>query len=119
MIQMSIDLSRARQQRNTMHPINKPHDVAHTIIAPLCFVFLVLGIQIAVILIRNDGIFSYILDDAYIHMALAEQIANGHYGINAGEYASPSSSILWPFLLAPFAHTSFFEWVPLLIHLSC
>ncbi len=51
----------------------------------------------------NGGTFSYALDDPYIHLALAENIARGHYGINSNEYSAPSSSILWPFLLAPFS----------------
>ncbi len=42
----------------------------------------------------------YTLDDPYIHLALAENIVRGHYGVNLGEAASPSSSILYPFLLA-------------------
>ena len=58
----------------------------------------------------------YSLDDPYIHLALAKHIAQGHYGINAGEFASPSSSILWPFLLAPFAATPVFELVPLVLN---
>ncbi|MCA0041899.1 hypothetical protein [Celeribacter litoreus] len=44
----------------------------------------------------------YALDDPYIHLALAENLLHGHYGINPGEVASPSSSILYPFLLALF-----------------
>ncbi len=48
---------------------------------------------------HTDGKLVYALDDPYIHMAVAESIANGEYGINAGEYSSPSSSILFPFLL--------------------
>jgi hypothetical protein len=51
----------------------------------------------------DGGHFIFSLDDPYIHLALSQQIAHGHYGINAGEPASPSSSVLWPFLLAPFA----------------
>jgi hypothetical protein len=54
----------------------------------------------------THGYFGFSLDDPYIHMALAEQIAHGFYGINPGEAASPSSSIIWPFLLAPFARFS-------------
>lgn len=42
----------------------------------------------------------YTLDDPYIHLAVAETILGGGYGVNAGEYASPSSSILWPWLMA-------------------
>lgn len=42
----------------------------------------------------------FTLDDAYIHLAVADQILSGGYGINAGEYSSPSSSIIWPYILA-------------------
>lgn len=42
----------------------------------------------------------FTLDDAYIHLAVADQILSGGYGVNAGEYSSPSSSIVWPYVLA-------------------
>lgn len=48
------------------------------------------------------GYFGYTLDDAYIHLALAEGIWQGSWGINPGEAASPSSSFIWPIVLAPF-----------------
>lgn len=66
------------------------------------------------ILQLNGGFFTYTQDDPYIHLAMAEQISLGHYGINAGETSSPSSSILWPILLAPLAGWSLF---PLLLNL--
>jgi hypothetical protein len=53
----------------------------------------------------NHGHFVFGLDDPYIHLALAQQIAHGHYGINAVEASSPSSSLLWPVLLAPLTLT--------------
>lgn len=65
------------------------------------------------------GAFVYSLDDPYIHLALARVIAQGGYGINAGMAASPSSSILWPLFLAPFADTALGEIVPLLINVAC
>lgn len=68
------------------------------------------------ILHLNNGVFSYTLDDPYIHLSLAKQIAAGGYGFNSGEYSSPSSSILWPFLLVPFSSFSFFEFIPLLFN---
>ena len=49
---------------------------------------------------RTGGALTYTLDDPYIHLAVAESILAGGYGINPGEYASPSSSILYPLLLA-------------------
>ena len=57
-------------------------------------------LQVGLVLVRLGGHFSYSLDDPYIHLALAENIAHGHYGLNAGEAAAPSSSIMFPFLLA-------------------
>jgi hypothetical protein len=61
------------------------------------------AVLVAGVLIKTHGHLVYSLDDPYIHLGLAENIAKGHYGINLTEYSSPSSSILWPFLLVPFA----------------
>jgi len=66
------------------------------------YLAVVLGLFLA-IRHRDDGVFTYALDDPYIHLALAQSLAHGHYGINPGEPSSPSSSVLWPFLLVPFA----------------
>jgi hypothetical protein len=44
-------------------------------------------------LVMTRGHFSYYLDDAYIHLALAQQIAHGHYGLNASEPSSPSQAL--------------------------
>lgn len=54
------------------------------------------------ILIINFGNFTYTLDDPYIHLELAKNIVFGNYGINSNEYSAPSSSIIWPLILAPF-----------------
>lgn len=75
-----------------------------------------LGATLACILLLNEGTFTYTLDDAYIHLALAEGLASGHYGVNPGEVASPSSSILWPLLLVPFAGTPAHEYLPLALN---
>lgn len=83
---------------------------------PAALFLLLILLELAVILHLNHQEFSYSLDDAYIHLALAERIHQGHYGINSGEAAAPSSSILWPFLLAPFAGQSWFSWLPLLLN---
>lgn len=60
------------------------------------------------------GVFEYPLDDVYIHMAMAEGIASGTYGVNPGEASSAASSILYPLLLVPFAGTEMQRWMPLL-----
>jgi len=59
-------------------------------------------IELLLILKVNNGHFTYIMDDPMIHMALSENLLQGHYGVNMGEYSAPSSSILWPLLLIPF-----------------
>jgi len=69
----------------------------------------------AAIAVATGGSFTYTLDDPYISLALSREIAHLHYGINPGEVVTPSSSVLWPFLLAPFASTQVHALVPLLL----
>lgn len=69
------------------------------------------------VLLLNGGTFTYTLDDAYIHLALADQIAQGHYGLNANEVSAPASSILWPFLLVLFRNTSYFTLAPFILNI--
>lgn len=64
----------------------------------------------------NNGQFAFTLDDPYIHLALAKQLALGNYGINSGEFAAPASSILWPFLLIPATLTPLSEYLVVLIN---
>jgi hypothetical protein len=78
----------------------------------LIYLVVVLALFLA-IFHGNNGVFTYSLDDPYIHLALAENLAHGHYGINPGEASSPSSSIVWPFLLVPFAGTAWHMVLPL------
>ena len=53
------------------------------------------------IVVADGGHFFYTLDAPYTHLALAEQIRHGTYGLNPGEPAAPSSTILFPLLLVP------------------
>jgi hypothetical protein len=49
----------------------------------------------------NDGHLVYGLDDAYIHMAIAENFAqDGVWGVTPHEFTSSTSSPLWTFTLA-------------------
>jgi hypothetical protein len=96
------------------HPVRAREAIAVQIAGGAAFVAM-----LAAVLRATGGEFSYSLDDAYIHLALSEQIARGHYGLNAGEAASPASSSLWPFLLAPFARAAFHAWLPLAIAGVC
>jgi hypothetical protein len=65
----------------------------------------------------TNGTFGYSLDDAYIHLALAERILGGHYGLNPNEAASPASSIVFPFLLAALLKFGLGQAAPLIINL--
>ena len=82
----------------------------------ITFALAAIGVELVAILITTQGHFTYSLDDPYIHLRLSEQIFHGTYGINTGEPSSPSSSILWPFLLAPFTPTPLHPYIPLLIN---
>jgi len=72
---------------------------------------------LAHILHLEHGHLSYSIDDPYIHMALAERLARGLYGLNLGEIEAPSSSILWPFLLIPGCGTAWHPFLPLAYNL--
>lgn len=67
---------------------------------------------------RTGGVFEYPLDDVYIHLAMAEQMARGGYGVNAGEYASAASSAFYPVLLMPFAGTEAQRFLPLVWNIA-
>jgi hypothetical protein len=87
-------------------------------VAPYLLLACFLLFEIIAIQALCGGKFVYSLDDPYIHLALSERISAGTYGINPGEPASPSSSLLWPFILVPFASFAFFEYIPLILNLG-
>ncbi len=50
---------------------------------------------------QNEGHLAYALDDPYIHMALAKNLArHGVWGVSPFEFSSSSSSLLWTGLVA-------------------
>ena len=67
----------------------------------------------------HQGQFSYALDDAYIHMGIAKNLAShGVWGIGQ-QFASASSSILWPIVLALcFAVFGQIVWLPYALNLA-
>jgi hypothetical protein len=79
---------------------------------------LLLAAEIVFVLFVTGGHLVYPLEAAYTHLALAEQIAVGHYGLVAGEAAAPSSSILYPFLLAALRPFGLGATLPLVINLA-
>src|SRR5688572_9025460 len=69
-------------------------------LAWLC-AFLPLALIIYSGLRGTGGVFTYPVDDTYIHLKIAQNLAeNGSWGINPGEFNSASSSILYTLLLA-------------------
>jgi hypothetical protein len=76
-----------------------------------------LGLQVLALEVTG-GVFEYPLDDVYIHLAMAGEIARGGYGVNAGEFAAAASSILYPLLLAPFGDAGPQRYLPLLWNLA-
>lgn len=84
-----------------------------------CAIVLPIMAEMFASVIANGGVFGYTVDDGYIHLALAQRIQSGFYGINPGEFAAPSSSILWPFLLAAVPSTvPGWEFLPFLINFA-
>jgi hypothetical protein len=83
--------------------------------------FLVIGLTVAALFVSilkiNNGTFVYTLDDPYIHLALSDQIRHGNYGLYPGTHAAPSSSILFPFILATVAGTALHPYFPLILNL--
>lgn len=82
-----------------------------SLILAMSLLVLLFAAEWIAIISLNDGRFTYTLDDPYIHLALAENLLRGHYGVNALDYSAASSSILWPFLLAPFSGFAISAWL--------
>jgi hypothetical protein len=100
--------------------IAKPSTIpAQTLAFALAFVLIgavVSGIFWATLTV-NRGVFTYVLDDPYISLALSDQIRHGQYGINTGVPAAPSSSILYPLLLAAGSGTPLHSYLPLIFNI--
>lgn len=98
--------------RKTAQP--SPAWLGAALLIPLATFLLVAGL----IWRLNGGHITYSLDDPYIHMALAENILRGHYGVNLQEVSSPSSSVLYPVILAATMATGMRDLAPLAINLA-
>ena len=96
---------------------SSPHEPVSTAARSwLPCLFFYIGITIALLwqlLSLTRGHFIYALDDPYIHLTLARNIVHGTYGINPGEFTTPSSSILWPFFLTIGTSATWHHLVPL------
>jgi hypothetical protein len=109
------NLSTAQPELNSPFPAERSQIPLDSIMVIGGFLLLFV-IELLAILVLNDGKFIYTMDDTYIHLAVAEEIARGHYGVNNPEFSAPCSSALWPFLIAPLARTPISEYVPLVLN---
>jgi hypothetical protein len=72
-------------------------------VLPIAIAVLLLPIAIIEywVLQHTDGVFSYGLDDTFIHLAIGKNLAlHGVWGASPHEFASASSSVLYPLLIA-------------------
>ncbi len=86
---------------------------------PQIALVVLLLLELGAALALTGGRLIYTLDDPYIHLAFAEGLSHGHFGLNPAEASAPCSSILWPFLLAPFARFELALWLPLVLNAAC
>lgn len=67
----------------------------------IIFYIISLSIILLVSLKLNDGVFGYALDDAYIHMSMADNfVKSGNWATNHLEFTSASSSPLWVLMIS-------------------
>lgn len=68
---------------------------------------------------QNDNHITYPLDDTYIHMSMAKNMAHhGVWGVTPHAFSSTSSSLLYTFILSVFYLVfGLSEWAPLLLNL--
>lgn len=60
-----------------------------------------MALVVGAILVRLRGHMVYVLDDAAIHLAMADRLAyDGTWGVVAGDFESASSSPLWTVITA-------------------
>lgn len=63
--------------------------------------FISVFVLVAAVMNQTEGVFMYPLDDPFIHMEIAANLAfHSNWGINPTEFASASSSILYTLILA-------------------
>lgn len=99
-----------------MSGINKKYLPSFISLTALSIIFIIVLNQI---LINNNNHFVYPVDDTYIHLTIARNIAETSVpGINPGEFAYLTSSPLWTLILSGAYAIGFHsELVPLIINL--
>jgi hypothetical protein len=82
----------------------------------LLFLFLPVLIIISRVYYLTNGTFIYPYDDTFIHLTIADNVLKGNWGINANEFASASSSVLYTLVLAVFRLFSKSVMVPFIVN---
>jgi len=88
------------------------------ILIPIVVLLLIIFAVYQQITGMTGGVFLYALDDAYIHMSMADSFARaGVWGVTPYEFTSATSSPLWTFLLGvSFWLAGSASWLPLLLN---
>jgi hypothetical protein len=87
--------------RSSSIPFSKKMRNNFPLIIACMVLFSLLSILVRMILRETGGVFMYALDDPFIHMQVAKNLAlYNTWGINPHEFESASSSILYTLLLA-------------------
>jgi hypothetical protein len=90
------------------------------LLVPLAVFLVSLAAALSTALKETDGRLIYALDDAYIHMAVAKNLAShGIWGCTPFHWSSSSSSLLWTFGLGV-AYRAFgvHDWTPLVLNVA-
>lgn len=97
----------------------RPKEAVVLLLALAAFMLPLAGLIYGV-LKHTGGLFMYPVDDAFIHMELARNLAHhGTWGINPGEFGSASSSVLYTLLLSLFFRLfSDHTLIPLIINIA-
>ena len=90
------------------------------LIVCLCLLYVVVGTAVLLGMHWTANHLVYVLDDPYIHLSIARNLAtHGIWGINDGEFAGASSSPLWTLLLAGGIRVvGAVDWLPLALNLA-
>jgi hypothetical protein len=90
----------------------------YSLILPLAINGIAFVVSFLLILSKNNGVFTYTLDDAYIHLTLAhDYVEYGVFGIVPHQFSSTTSSPLWSLILIVlFSALGTDEYVPLILN---
>jgi hypothetical protein len=87
--------------------------------ASIAALWIATAIELILVLLRNRGTFVYGLDDVYIHMTIARNLAlNGVWGLTPQHFSPASSGPLWTILIAAsYLLFGVNQYVPLILNL--